>query len=104
MTKSELTGKIAAKMRENHISCDKKNANVFVDVFVDVMSEALAAGEKVMLPNFGTFEVRMRKGKDCKNPRTKEVIHVEASKAVVFKPSKTLKTAVKESTAETDGE
>jgi len=55
---------------------------------------ALAEGEKVQLVGFGTFEVRERAAREGRNPRTKEVIQIPASKVPVFKPGKDFKDLV----------
>ena len=51
-------------------------------------------GDKVQLVGFGTFEIRDRKEKESKNPRTGEKIIVPAKKAPAFKAGKALKDAV----------
>ena len=57
-------------------------------------TDALIHEEKVAISKFGSFEVRQRNEKLCKNPQTQELMIVPASKAPVFKASKTLKDAV----------
>lgn len=87
MTKTDLIEKLHAE----HY-CTKKDAETLVNAVFDTISEALLAGEKVTISKFGTFEVRERSKKECKNPRTGEPVLVAASKAPVFKASKSLKT------------
>lgn len=60
----------------------------------EVLTDALVHDEKVAISKFGSFEVRQRNEKLCKNPQTQELMIVPASKAPVFKASKTLKDAV----------
>ena len=57
-------------------------------------SEALAAGDKVQLVGFGSFEIRARAARIGRNPKTKEEIKIPASKVPAFKPGKALKDAV----------
>ena len=52
-------------------------------------------GDKVLISGFGTFKVNDRKARKGINPFTKEEIDIPASNAVRFKPSKSLKDAVK---------
>ncbi len=89
MTKADLIQKIQEKN-----GCTKKDAESAVNSVFAVVAEALAAGDKVTVSGFGSFEVRDRNAKECKNPRTGETIQVPASKAPVFKASKNLKEAV----------
>lgn len=89
MTKTDLIEKLH---EENY--CTKKDAEASVSAVFDAIREALVAGEKVTISKFGTFEVRERSAKECKNPRTGDTIQVAASKAPVFKASKNLKESV----------
>lgn len=90
MTKTELIDKLYAEYEV----ASKKDAERFVNAVFDTIRDTLSKGEKVTISNFGTFEVRERAAKECKNPRTGETIQVDACKAPTFKSSKTLKEAV----------
>ena len=89
MNKAELVAAIAAKTGDT-----KKGAEASVNAFVDVITDALAKGDKVKLVGFGSFEVRKRAARKGRNPRTKEEIKIPASKAPVFKAGKALKDLV----------
>ena len=89
MNKAELVAAIAAKTGDT-----KKGAEASVNAFVEVITDALAKGDKVQLVGFGSFEVRKRAARKGRNPRTKEEIKIPASKAPVFKAGKALKDLV----------
>jgi len=89
MTKAELVAKIAEKT-----GLSKKDAESALNAFMDSVKEALAAGEKVSLVGFGTFEVVERAERKGRNPQTGEEITIPASKAPKFRPGKGLKDAV----------
>ena len=89
MNKAELVAAIAAKTGDT-----KKGAEASVNAFVDVITDALAKGDKVQLVGFGSFEVRKRAARKGRNPRTKEEIKIPASKAPLFKAGKALKDLV----------
>ena len=89
MNKSELIAAMAAKTGET-----KKDAEVALNAFVSVVTEALVEGDKVQLVGFGSFEVRKRAARKGRNPQTKEEIKIPASKAPVFKAGKALKDLV----------
>ncbi len=91
MTKAELIAQISEK---NDIP--KKDAEKALTAVISAITDALVSGEKVQLVGFGTFEVRDRKEKESKNPRTGETITVPAKKAPAFKAGKALKDAVNE--------
>jgi DNA-binding protein HU-beta len=61
------------------------------DLLFEIVSESLAAGDKVTVPNFGTFQISQRPSRTGRNPATGEAITIAASKSVRFKVSKTLK-------------
>lgn len=89
MNKAELVAALAAKTGES-----KKSTEASVNAFIDVVTEALAQGDKVQLVGFGSFEVRKRAARKGRNPQTKEEIKIPASKAPVFKAGKALKDLV----------
>ena len=88
MNKAELTAAIVKKT-----GFTKKDAEKAIAAVTDVITETLAAGEKVQIVGFGGFEVRSRPARVARNPRTGEQISIEASKAPVFKAGKALKDA-----------
>ena len=89
INKNELITRIA-----NVSNLTKKDTENFVKTFVEVVTDALADGDKVKISDLGTFEVRERSARTARNPRTGETVEVPASKAPAFKPGKTLKNAV----------
>ncbi len=91
MTKSDLSTIYAERAGSS-----KKDADKAITTVLEIISDALASGEKVQLVGFGTFEVRERAARVGKNPRTNEEIQIPASKSPVFKPGKALKDSVNE--------
>jgi DNA-binding protein HU-beta len=89
MNKTELVAAVAAKTE-----LSKKNAEKAVAAVLETVAETLAAGEKVQLVGFGTFEVREREARSAKNPRTGEPVEVAASRVPAFKAGQALKSKV----------
>ncbi len=89
MTKAELITAVAQKTQ-----LSKKDSDKAVAAVLEVITETLAAGEKVSLVGFGTFEVKERAAREGINPRTKETIMIPASKLPSFKAGKALKEEV----------
>ena len=89
MNKTELVSAMAERL-----GASKKHSEEALTVALDLITEALAEGEKVQLVGFGSFEVRERAPRIGRNPRTKEKVTIPASKAVQFKSGKVLKRAV----------
>ena len=89
MNKTELVSAMAERL-----GASKKHSEEALTVALDLITEALAEGEKVQLVGFGSFEVRERAPRIGRNSRTKEEVTIPASKAVQFKSGKVLKRAV----------
>jgi DNA-binding protein HU-beta len=73
----------------------QKETKTVIDAALEVIAETLAAGEKVTLTGFGTFEVRSRQAREGVNPQTRAKINIPATKTPGFSASSTLKEAVK---------
>ena len=76
------------------IEVSKKDLTTILDGIIETIKVNVASGEKIALAGFGTFEAVERAARECKNPRTGEPVHVEASKAPKFKAGKAFKDAV----------
>jgi DNA-binding protein HU-beta len=69
----------------------KAQAERAVNAVIEGMSAGLRRDKSLSLSGFGTFEVRARKGRLLKNPRTGAPMRVRPGKRVAFKAGKTLK-------------
>jgi DNA-binding protein HU-beta len=72
----------------------QKDAGKALDAILATIQETLAAGEKLQLVGFGSFEVRDRAERKIKSPATGEEMVIPATKAPAFKAGKALKEAV----------
>jgi DNA-binding protein HU-beta len=72
----------------------KAAAGKALDGLLDAIVVSLQRGEDVSLIGFGTFAVRARAARSGRNPKTGEVITIEASRVPSFKAGKALKDAV----------
>ena len=86
MNKSTLIAKIAEKSELN-----KKQAEAALNAFIESVTEALKAGEKVQLMGFGTFEIKERAARVGRKPSTGETIEIPAKKTPSFKAGKGFK-------------
>jgi len=89
MNKTELIAAVAA-----NADLTKKDTEKFLSAFEEVITAALKKDEKVQLVGFLTVDVVTRKAREGRNPQTKELIKIPASKAPRFKVGKKLKDAV----------
>lgn len=89
MNKNEL---VAAVAEATGVS--KKDTDAVIKMTFEKIAAAMAAGDKVQVAGFGTFETRERGERTGLNPRTKETVTIAACKAPAFKAGKALKEAV----------
>ena len=68
----------------------KGEAAKAVETTFEVVRQALRAGDKVVISNFGTFRVKGRQARVGRNPKTGESVSVPPRKGVRFKASKNL--------------
>lgn len=69
----------------------KSEAKKAVSAVFETLSERLAAGDRIQVSGFGSFEIRNRAERQGTNPRTREKVTIPASKAVGFRPASSLK-------------
>jgi integration host factor subunit beta len=87
MTKSKLIRHVAERNPHQYMSVVER----IVDIVFDEITAALARGDRVELRDFGSFSVRMHKARTGRNPRTGEIISVEAKANPVFKTGRALR-------------
>ena len=83
MTKNDIVVSIAKATGLRQIDV-KRIAQMALDGIID----ALVDDGRIELRNFGIFEVKTRRGRKARNPRTGEEVMVPAKRVVTFKPGK----------------
>ena len=87
LTKAEIIENIYEKLGVN-----RKDIHNILDEFFEEVKSGLSQDKVVELRGFGTFEIRTRKGRDrARNPKTGEIVPVNAHGVAVFRPGKELK-------------
>lgn len=89
VTKAEL-----AEMLFQELGLNKREAKEFVENFFLEITDALAAGEAVKLSGFGNFELRDKRERPGRNPKTGEEIPITARRVVAFRAGQKLKARV----------
>ena len=79
VNKGELVESIASGA-----NLSKTDAESALNAFISSVQTAVADGDKVTLPGFGTFAPSARKARTGMNPQTREPIQIAASKTVKF--------------------
>jgi integration host factor subunit beta len=89
VTKKEMAKAIAEEM-----GILQTQAQEIVQRVFDGITETLVKEGRIELRNFGVFEVKRRKPRKARNPRTGEKVKVPARLVVTFKPGREMERRV----------
>ena len=67
LTKKEILNSLYMQ-----IGLSKRILNTIFEDILNIITENLKRNKKVKIANFGTFEIRHKKKRDGRNPKTKE--------------------------------
>ncbi len=92
MQKQKLTkADIIDRIYEN-VSINRKDIHKIIDSVFQEIKSALTEDKVVELRGFGTFEIKLRKGREkARNPKTGDVFPVQNHGVPVFRPGQELK-------------
>jgi nucleoid DNA-binding protein len=90
VTKKEIVKQISERIGLTQLKTKEIVQQTF-DAIVDTLIEV----GRIELRNFGVFEVKMRKARKARNPRTGERVDVEPKMVVTFKPGKEMEERVR---------
>jgi integration host factor subunit alpha len=91
LTKAEVAEHLYEK-----VGLSKRDAKNMVEVFFEEIRETLESGDQVKLSGFGNFDIREKKERPGRNPKTGEDIPILARKVVTFRPGQKLKSRVED--------
>ena len=86
MNTSDLITKIT---EQNPVT--KAQAKAIVDELLKEIVAAASSGIEVSLPGFGKFKVKEIAAREGRNPSTREIIQIPASRKLTFSPAKAVK-------------
>ena len=89
MTKKDMAKAIADEMGLTH-----GQATEVIQRVLDGITETLCEDGRLELRTFGVFEVRERKPRTARNPRTGETVQVPAKLVVTFRPGRQMEERV----------
>ncbi len=90
MNKSDLVQSVSARMP----NLAAKDLELIVNIIFDAMTNSLSKGDRIEIRGFGSFEVRQRKPRLGRNPKTGENVQVGTRRVPFFKVGKELKEKV----------
>ncbi len=80
LTKAEMADNLSEKTGIN-----RREAKQLVELFFNEISRSLITGEVVKLSGFGNFELRDKRQRPGRNPKTGEEIPISARRVVTFR-------------------
>ena len=87
LTKADIIDRIYENARIN-----RKDIHKIIDTVFQEIKSALNEDKIVELRGFGTFEIKLRKGREkARNPKTGDVFPVQNHGVPVFRPGQELK-------------
>ncbi|SHF31092.1 integration host factor subunit alpha [Lampropedia hyalina DSM 16112] len=89
LTKAQL-----AELLYERLGLSKRESKDVVDAFFERISHTLIGGQDVKISGFGNFQIRTKASRPGRNPRTGEVIPIDARRVVTFHASNKLKEQV----------
>lgn len=89
LTKADLAEKLFEELGLN-----KREAKEMVEMFFEEIKTALSTGKQVKLSGFGNFDLRDKRERPGRNPKTGEEIPISARRVVTFRPGQKLKVRV----------
>ncbi len=89
MNKGELVEAVAKDLKESKAASERA-----VNSVIENIKKGLKKDKKVQLAGFGTFDVRKRKARKGRNPRTGEAISIKAGKTIGFKAGQAFKSNI----------
>jgi nucleoid DNA-binding protein len=90
VTKKEIVKQISDRLGLPQLKTKKIVQETF-----DAIVETLLEVGRIELRNFGVFEVKQRKRRMARNPRSGEPVEVPPKNVVTFKPGKTMEERVR---------
>lgn len=91
MTKKEIVKQIS-----DNTGVPQLKTKEIVQQTFDAIIQTLITENRIELRNFGVFEVKLRKARKARNPRTGDQVFVEPKNVVTFQPGKEMEERVRD--------
>lgn len=75
---------------------NRRDAKQVVELFFEEISQTLISGQQVKLSGFGNFELRDKRQRPGRNPKTGEEIPISARRVVTFRAGQKFRQRVEE--------
>jgi integration host factor subunit alpha len=89
LTKADMAARLF-----DELGLNKREAKEMVEMFFEEIRMSLESGGQVKLSGFGNFDLREKKQRPGRNPKTGKEIPISARRVVTFRPGQKLKARV----------
>ena len=89
LTKKDLVNSIYMQLGFSKLISEN-----LIDDFIQIIIQSFLKEKKIKLSRFGTFQLRYKRSRIGRNPKTKELKEISSRKVLLFKPSKEFKKIV----------
>jgi integration host factor subunit beta len=97
MTKRGIIEELLARQRE----FSHRQAETIINAMFEEMASVLARGGRIEIRGFGSFGVKQRRARQGRNPRTGDMVDVEAKRVPFFRTGKDLRAGLNGAEQET---
>lgn len=94
MKGSTLTRADLCEAVHDEVGLSRQDSATLVERTLELMIQALEAGEQVKLSGFGVFQVRAKRARMGRNPKTGEPAAIEPRRVIGFRASQVMKARV----------
>jgi DNA-binding protein HU-beta/integration host factor subunit beta len=91
-----VTKKEIVKQISEQLGLTQLKTKEIVQLTFDAIVETLLSERRIELRNFGVFEVKRRKARKARNPRTGDKVDVGPKNVVTFKPGKEMEERIRQ--------
>jgi integration host factor subunit alpha len=89
LTKADISEQLCDKFE-----LPKRDSKEIVEDFFEKIRSSLESGDSVKISGFGNFDLRVKRERPGRNPKTGEVVNVSARRVVTFKAGQKLRARV----------
>ncbi len=94
MTEKTVTRMDLSEAVFREVGLSRNESAQLVESVLNMISDALVAGEQVKISSFGTFSVRDKSARMGRNPKTGEEVPINPRRVLTFRPSHLMKDRV----------
>lgn len=91
ITRADLAEAVCRKLNVTKTVLSRVEAARLIDQIIEEVSAALERGEPVRLSSFGAFEVRQKKERVGRNPKTGQEVPIKERRVATFRSSDVMK-------------